>query len=96
MEIETDDDLVDAASKGGEITKTQNVAAQTRSLVEQGDRSPVDYEHSGYAALAIRTQFCVSLGRHERSRCGVRRIFRGAFSGALTVLGRCDCGSWSI
>jgi hypothetical protein len=40
-------------ARGGEIMKTQNVAAQTRSLVEQGDRSPVDYEHSGCAALAI-------------------------------------------
>jgi hypothetical protein len=67
--------------------------AATRSLVEQGDWSPVDYEHSGYAALAMRTQFC---GCQGRSRCGMRRIFRGAFSGALTVLGRCDCGSWSI
>ena len=75
MEIETDDDLVDAASKGGEITKTQNVAAQTRSRVEQGDRSPVDYEHSGYAALAIRTQFCVSLGRHGRSRAACAAFF---------------------
>ena len=53
MEIGRDDDLVGSASKGGEITKTQNVAAQTRSLVEQSDRSPVDYEHAGYAALAI-------------------------------------------